>query len=60
MNRLQAGDLGDSIPGSFFFLFFLPVLQIGSGDHPVSYVIGIRALSPVVKWPGDEADHLVI
>jgi len=58
MNRLQAGDLGDSIPGRGNIFF--KVLHIGSGDRPISYVTGTRALSPVVKWPGYEADHLVI
>jgi hypothetical protein len=32
-------------------------VQDGSGAHPASYPMGIRALSVGVKRPGSEADH---
>jgi hypothetical protein len=37
---------------------FLQVFQTGSGVHPTSYQMGTGALSPGVKRPGPEADHL--
>jgi hypothetical protein len=32
-------------------------IQTGYGSHPVSYQLGLGALSPAVKRPGREADH---
>jgi len=32
-------------------------VQTGSGDHPASYPVGIRAPSLGLKWLGHEADH---
>jgi hypothetical protein len=34
-------------------------VQNGSGAHPASYPIGIKAVSLGVKRPGSEADHLM-
>jgi hypothetical protein len=36
---------------------FLHVLQIGSGAHPASYIMGNRGSLPGVERPGHEADH---
>jgi hypothetical protein len=33
-------------------------VQTGSGAHPASYSVGTDALSPCVKWPGREVDHI--
>jgi hypothetical protein len=48
MVRFLAGD------GNFSLHYRV---QNGSGDHPASYPMSIRALSVGVKRPGSEADH---
>jgi hypothetical protein len=35
----------------------LHVVQIGSGTHPASYLMGTRNISPGIKRPEFEADH---
>jgi hypothetical protein len=48
---------GPELESRWWQEFSLHVVETGSGAHPASYPMGTGALSPVVKWPGHEADH---
>jgi hypothetical protein len=53
---LDDGGAGVRVPvGSR--IFTSPIVQTGSGVHPISYTMGSGGSSTGVKWLGREADH---
>jgi len=54
MHRMTGVQILAGAMKGFFYLCHHA--KIGSGAHPDSYPMGIWALTPGVKWPGNE-DH---